>query len=120
MLILVELCVDCPAGPACPPSAPLCCALCVGITALYHKAGDDPVKQQAVIKATLGQLYEILDGFGSCISEKFNLDVAKFSLNFACCHAVQSRKVVFESGVNLCNGPHRIVQRQVIESESGW
>ena len=53
----------------------------VGVAALDHKAGDDPVEDQAVIKALAYKGDEIVDGVGSDLRVELGLDhVAVFHL----------------------------------------
>src|SRR6185503_17353583 len=111
MLVLVELCLDSPPGTTSPPPAPVGSVFSVRIASLYHETRDNPVESNAVVKAAIRKLYEILDGFRGRVGEKLDRNVAKSSLYLAGCHAVWSRKGIFElSRIKVRDRPYGIVE----------
>ena len=64
--VLQELTLDVPARAA--------HAGALRAAALDHKAGDDAVEGQAVVKALLDQLLKVFAGDGSCLGVQLNVD----------------------------------------------
>ena len=48
------------------------CTVAIGIAALNHKAVDNPVKNQTVIKFLFRQFYKVLRGAGNLVRKQFN------------------------------------------------
>ena len=71
--VLAELTLDGVAGAA--------HAGALGVAALDHEAGDDPVEDQAVVKALVHQRNEVVDGVGGDVGVQLGLhDAAVFHL----------------------------------------
>ena len=56
-------------------------AVAVGVAALHHEPGDDAVERQAVIKAGVGKVHEVLHSDGRGVSVQLHGDGA-IVLNF--------------------------------------
>lgn len=61
-------------------------AIAVGAAALDDEVGDDPVEREAVVKAFVGKVNEVLNSVGSVLFEELDLHDALFGVDFSYLH----------------------------------
>ncbi len=58
----------------------------IGAPTLNHEVGDNPVKDQPVIKIVFRKVNKILYRVGSVLIKKLDFDYAFFCMDFGCLH----------------------------------